>query len=232
MKNYFGHRDQRWGHTTYAQHGDDLMIVNIFEELLGIREFAWIDLGAHHPFHLSNTALAYKRGSRGINVEANPALLAELQDLRPNDINLNMGVDVTAGTKTFYMYGETSGRNTFSADEVKSLEGVLNVTKTIELPVLTVNDIVRRFCGNNWPDLLLTDIEGLDYAVLKSALFTERMVDGVKTFNAPKVIVTETRKSNAEAVKALLIDRCYFLYCRMGENLFFIRNDFKGVCYG
>jgi hypothetical protein len=67
-----GHRDQWFGGRTYAQHGDDLAVLNIFKRL-GIERPSYLDVGAYHPFDLSNTALLYERGSRGINVEPNEA---------------------------------------------------------------------------------------------------------------------------------------------------------------
>jgi hypothetical protein len=60
----FDHPHQWYGGRTYAQHGDDLAIINLFN-CLRIRQPSYLDIGAHHPFHLSNTALLYQRGSAG-----------------------------------------------------------------------------------------------------------------------------------------------------------------------
>jgi hypothetical protein len=81
---YGGHRDQKWGPTSYAQHGDDFQILNLFN-LLGIDRPTYIDLGAHHPETISNTKLLYDRGSRGINVEANPNLFKAFESQRLGD---------------------------------------------------------------------------------------------------------------------------------------------------
>lgn len=207
-----GHPDQKYGHITYGQHADDLMILNLFT-LMGMQKITWLDLGAHHPVNISNTKLLYDKGSNGVNVEANPNLIAEFQKHRPKDINVNVGVGLENGMKAFYMYGDSHGRNTFSSEEVESLGGMSRIRKTVELPVLTVNEIVKRFCGGVWPDLLLTDIEGLDYSVLGSADFSK---------SKPKIIVTEVRRNETAKFELLLNSQGYEMVCRMGENLFFI----------
>src|SRR5437763_16778861 len=68
-----GHPDQGFGGRTYAQFGEDLIFLNIFA-LLGINTPSYIDVGAHHPVNISNTALLYERGCRGIKIDANPDL--------------------------------------------------------------------------------------------------------------------------------------------------------------
>lgn len=207
------HRDQLFGNITYAQHGDDLMLLNIFH-LLGIEKPSYIDLGAHHPFTISNTALLYQRRSRGVNVEANPNLFGDFLMYRPEDKNLNFGVGLERTTMMFYMYSDTSGRNTFSLDEVASLEGVLKVKQTIPVEVYTLDSIIMSHCNGRYPDLLLCDIEGLDYDVLQQARFDFQ--------NGPKVVVVETRRAHTRKMERMMNTKSYSLLCRMGENLFFL----------
>jgi len=199
------------------------MLVNLFQ-LMGIDKPRYLDLGAHHPFIISNTALLYERGSRGVNVDANPNLLAAFNLYRPEDVNLNVGVGLEEGEATFYMFSDSSGRNTMSKAETEMLAAQhgMTVRKEIKVPVTTVAAIVEKHFGGYYPDLLMTDLEGLDYAVLKSTSFEK---------SAPKVIVSETRKGDAGLVKQLMNERGYFVYCRMGENLFFVHNDFKTMVY-
>ena len=78
-------------HRSYSQCGEDLIIAFLFRSL-GIERPGYIDIGAHHPTYLSNTRLLYARGSRGINIEANPALIRRFRTQRPGDVNLNIGI--------------------------------------------------------------------------------------------------------------------------------------------
>jgi FkbM family methyltransferase len=213
---YNGHADQHYGHITYSQHGEDLMILNMFS-LMGIDKPSYLDLGAHHPENISNTKLLYDRGSRGVNVEANPYLMEAFKKQRPEDINLNIGVGTQCSTKLFYMYDDTSGRNTFSHEETLRLDGVLSVKSVVNMPVITIDMIIRDHCDGKFPDLLTCDIEGLDYAVLESVNLDT---------NYPKIIVVETRIHEANKMIDMLRDKEFILHCRMGENLIFVHDKY------
>lgn len=214
MTQYQGSPNQRWGHISYAQHGDDFMLVNLFE-MLGIDKPSYLDLGAHQPTDISNTRLLYERGSRGVNVEANPRLIELFRCERPEDLNVNIGVGLLDGTALFYMYGDEDGRNTFSKEEIRRTG--MRVANEVFLPIKTVNQIVKDYCGDRWPDLLSCDIEGLDFDVLSSADFDVPA--------PPKVICVETRTSDSKCMRDMLHKKDYRQYCRMGENLFFVRDD-------
>lgn len=218
-----GHPDQKFGSITYSQHGEDLMILNLFQ-LMGINKPSYLDLGAHDPLNISNTALLYARGSRGINVEANPLLMPRFKEFRPLDINLNVGVGTKPGTAKFYMYSDTSGRNTFSPHEVKTMEGILSVVQEIELPVMTLNEIIEEHYFGKFPDLLTCDIEGLDFEVLST--LPAYSVD----IEMPKIIIVEVRKHNSERMRNLMAEKGYWFVLRMGENLLFIRKELSRHC--
>lgn len=225
MDIYKGHRDQRWGPTTYAQHGDDLMLLNLFE-LFGVSTPSYLDIGAHDPTTLSNTRLLYEKGSRGVNVEANPILIERFHSFRPHDINLNVGIGTGFGDFTFYMYSDTSGRNTFSPTEVESLKDVLTVQKTVKLKVVTIDSIVSQYFHGIWPNILSIDIEGLDFDVLDAANFR-----GDNAPWGPMVICVETRRDETERMSKMLKEKGYGRYCRLGENLFFVREPLIGKAY-
>lgn len=210
------HPNQRLGCITYAQHGDDLMILNLFY-LMGIEKPSYLDIGAHHPVNISNTKLLYDRGARGVNVEANPNLIEEFNKQRPHDQNVCVGVGLKDGHSNFYMYSDSSGRNTFSVDEVASLDGIMTVKKQLALPITTIDGIVNKYCGARYPDLLTVDIEGLDYDVLKTADFASA--------GKPKLVVVEVRRHDTLKFLEMMQKKGYILLCRMIENLFFIDSN-------
>lgn len=207
-----GHRHQWYGGRTYAQHGDDLMALNVFKAL-GIERPSYLDVGAYHPFTISNTALLYERGCRGINVEPNEALFSAFLKERPDDINICCGVAPAAGSRTFYHVAGDPGRNTF--DLAVALE--LGVVREVELPVLTLNQIVDTRAGGVWPDFLSIDIEGLDVAVLAATDFGPQ---------PPKLIVAEALHGTADAcadLRMVMRDKGFAPLCRAGSNIFFVR---------
>lgn len=214
-----GHADQHYGHVTYSQHGEDLLIVNLFK-LIGIEKPSYLDVGAHHPVNISNTALLYERGSRGINVEANRFLMADFAVHRPEDINLNLGVGPRPGKLTFHKYDDTSGLNTFSEEEAKKFPpGGDRCIEEVE--VITLDQIVDKHYGGLYPDLLSIDVEGMDYETLESAR--------IHQVGAPKIICVEVRREKALKMKQLLGWSGFMPVVRMGENLIFIQNRFLEV---
>jgi len=69
-KKSFGPRKE----CSYSQMGEDIIMQYILRAI-GMKSWTWLDIGAYDPDVLSNTALWYKNGMRGINVEANPKLI-------------------------------------------------------------------------------------------------------------------------------------------------------------
>jgi FkbM family methyltransferase len=211
-----GSPDQGFGHITYAQFGEDLMVANIFA-LLGIHRPSYIDLGANDPIAGSNTALLYARGSRGVAVDANPNYVDIWKQVRPDDIFLNVGVASERGSRPFKFFGDWSGRNTFNDDYAAALTEIdvkyqVQDVRTIEL--VTVNDIIEQTMEGRWPDFLSLDVEGLDYAVLAGANFDQ---------NRPLVLCIETRdgagNDTSTPFLALLREKGYVPIFRTWGNL-------------
>lgn len=213
-----GHPYQRFGGETYSQHGDDLFLLNVFD-LLRIPKPSYLDIGAHHPSIISNTKLLYDRGSRGVNVEANPYLMEAFLRDRPEDTNLNLGVAAVPGKMPFYMSHRDGGRNTFDPKErdIWVAEGH-PVSEVLEIEVVTINEIIQMNL-HGWPDLLTMDVEGLDYEILESANFYTGLI---AQRARPKVICVEVRKHDTEKVKKLLKTKGYTCLCRIIENLIFV----------
>ncbi|MER9355551.1 FkbM family methyltransferase [Mesorhizobium sp. M0514] len=207
-----GHRDQWFGGRTYAQHGDDLAVLNIFKRL-GIERPSYLDVGAYHPFDLSNTALLYERGSRGINVEPNEAQHALFLKARPDDINLCVGVAPVHGWMTFHHVAADPGRFTFD----KATAMTLGIVRSVELPVMRINRIVDQHAGGIWPDLLSIDIEGLDVDVLNSAEFED---------HPPRVVIVEADNGSGDTsheLAALMAVKGFVPHSWCGSNMIFVR---------
>ncbi|MBS0476442.1 MAG: FkbM family methyltransferase [Proteobacteria bacterium] len=222
---YGGHPDQVFGPATYAQHGDDLVVLNIFHNI-GISRPSYMDIGAHHPINISNTALLYKLGCRGINIEPNPNLFENFKAHRQEDRNLNIGIAKEGGMLDFYMIDDFSGRNTFDKKTAEDFvrENPMFAIRSIQsIPVKNLNDVVSEL-GGEFPDFLTLDVEGLDYAILESFDFSK---------SRPKVVCVEFISgdgSSAHAgIKSLMLDRGYFLYFKTVGNAFYVHNDFKAL---
>lgn len=217
------HPDQMFGGRTFSQHGDDLIVACLFYSL-GIEKPSYLDIGAHHPTIISNTALLYKRGCRGINVEPNPNLFTSFTTMRPDDINLNIGVADKSGKLFFYMIDDYSGRNTFDYETACRFckdNPQFNIRETREIDVLTINDIVARY-ADGYPDFLSIDVEGLDESIIDSADFTK---------SKPKIICVEVinameDSSSMNRIRKKLEDRGYTSVIRAASNLILVENKY------
>lgn len=211
---------QDFGGRFYSQRGEDIIVLNIFQHMK-IDKPSYLDLGAHHPYHINNTQLFYMRGSRGINVEPNPNLIEAFHTHRSGDTNLCVGVGPERGELDFYMSDPMSGRNSFMRE--LALEGVTEVSK-IQVPVVLVSDIIRDYAGGVFPDFLSVDIEGFDYAVLKSIDY--------QLIRGPRVICVEMfsglkgQMDNTKEIKRCL-NPCYFFHSQVGANGIFVHRNYK-----
>lgn len=161
-------KHQWFGGQTYSQHGEDMAIVNIFHRL-GIERPSYVDVGAHHPWELSNTALLYKRGSRGVCVEANPHIVHRFWEDRPGDRTECAAVVGSAqpgDMVELHRASHDSGINSTVIDNLRK-HGRMD---SVEVRAVTLPQIVEWWSSGRWPDLLSIDIEGRDVEVLETAV--------------------------------------------------------------
>jgi FkbM family methyltransferase len=211
------------GSTSYSQCGEDLIVRFIFNDLQ-IDNPSYIDVGAHHPFYLNNTALFYEKGSTGINIEPDPQLFGEFLIHRKKDVNLNVGIGKEKGESEFYVISSPT-LNTFSKIEAESYknQGDYSIVNTINVPIDTLPNIIRDKCNNAFPDFLNVDAEGIDDLIIKSIDYEN---------NYPLVICVETitfSTSNNGIKNIALIkylqDKGYFAYADTYINTIFVKMD-------
>lgn len=166
---------------SYSQSGEDIIVKFIFENLTAVKQPSYLDIGCYHPFNLNNTALFYKNGSKGFNIDANPDTIRLFNLLRQNDVNINLGVSDSSATQLPYYMFQSSFLNTFSEDEYKKRSSEL-VAK-IDVDVKSLKYIIEHYCKGKFPDFLSVDVEGLNLEILKS---------GISFDSHPKVICVET----------------------------------------
>lgn len=206
------------GGYSYAQQGDDFVVINIMRNL-GCERFTYLDLGAHHPWDISNTALFYENGCRGVNVEANPNLIRLFDKYRPEDTNVNVGVGTKAGKMPFYMIDEHSGRNSFLKANVEAFvreNPQFQITQVIDVPVMTPMGIIEEYCHGEWPDFVSIDVEGLDYDILAAADFSK---------STPLVIDVETDRDDVAPITALMKERGYVPVFKCRGDMIFVRKE-------
>ena len=68
--NFYNRYINRYYQSSYAQEGEDLIINRMIYGK--IDQGFFVDVGAHHPKRFSNTYFFYKKGWKGISIEARP----------------------------------------------------------------------------------------------------------------------------------------------------------------
>lgn len=151
----------------YSQEGEDIILSEFFPEQT---DGFYVDIGAHHPMRFSNTYMFYKRGWRGINIDAMPNSMKAFERKRPRDINLEMGVSGKEGEMTYYMFDDPA-LNGFSKDLSKERDTNSNFEILEERNIKThpLSKILEEYLPKNQKiDFMSVDVEGLDLMVLKS----------------------------------------------------------------
>jgi FkbM family methyltransferase len=156
---------------SYSQCGEDLILQQLLT-VLGIMEFRYLDIGAHHPSYLSNTYFFYLKGVSGVCVEPDPSLFQEFPKLRPRDTHLNCGVGLVPGFADFFIMS-TPTLNTFSSEEASRYvaSGNYLISDQKKIQIQSINQIIEtNFIA--CPNLVSLDIEGWDLIVLKDLNFS------------------------------------------------------------
>jgi FkbM family methyltransferase len=155
---------------SFAQDGEDVLLYAFFKYKKRGHKGFYVDIGAHHPFRFSNTALFYRKGWRGINIEPTPHLINLFYRHRKRDINLQAAVSDHSGSLTFFEFNEPA-LNGF--DEKLSLERAAmpqyQLLSKREVPVFTLKEILDKHMPEKQSiDFFTIDVEGHDLNILKS----------------------------------------------------------------
>jgi FkbM family methyltransferase len=171
-----------WKRSYFGQFGEDAVLQNIF------RQQAWrkamedkagkvksnagfyVDIGAFAPLQHSNTYWFYRRGWRGINVDATPGSMHIFKWLRRRDVNLELAVSSKGGELTYYCWGVPNVMNTTSkeaAEEVVRNGG--QQPEKIIVKARTLEQILDEYLPKGQTiDFLTVDVENHNFEVIKS----------------------------------------------------------------
>ena len=154
----------------FSQHGEDRFVLDYFNNRPGF----YIDVGANHPFRISNTYLLYLNNWRGITIEPLPALSEKHLRYRPLDRHFNVGAGSQDGSMKLYEL-IPAVFTTFD-DSVASLhigDGRAVLVAEREIPVRTLSSLCREANVRDHVDFLSVDCEGHDLKVLEGVNWSE-----------------------------------------------------------
>jgi FkbM family methyltransferase len=172
--------------TYYAQYGEDAFLQGYFHQKLALNSTEemqlstflrktvgpgyYVDVGANAPILFSNTYWFYKRGWRGINIDAAPGSAKLFERIRPHDCNMEALISDQEAELAFYHWDTPFLVNTLSADHARYMARLTGrEPKTINLRSRRLDSVLNEHLP---PDQAISfmsiDAEGHDVHVLRS----------------------------------------------------------------
>jgi hypothetical protein len=177
---------------SYSLFGEDLVVRNHFSENFDNSTGRFIDVGAFHPFKLSNTMLLSQLGWRGINIDCDPMKIARFEKLRPRDHNICAAVAEVPRDMVYLEYPKGFTNRITDSDEKNLLSAAgEKPLKATPIRVTTLTHIIEQsvFWGQHF-HYLNVDCEGQDLSVLKGLNFSRY---------SPDLITVEALTKTAQA---------------------------------
>lgn len=203
---------------SYSQEGEDLVLYR----LIGHKTNGfYVDIGAHHPYRLSNTYKFYQLGWRGINIDPLPESMKLFKGARPRDISLEVAiVNSDSQQLHYYMFAEPA-YNTM--DEKVAKQRVLTVPtdkiiKTILVSSHKLADVLDKYLPYNQAiDFFSIDVEGMDFNVIQSNNWDKYR---------PNFVVIESLNSNLQEdlkteLSSFFIGKNYNLVAKTANSLIY-----------
>lgn len=155
--------DEMHAKKIFSQEGEEIFLKERFKGRTG---GIYVDVGAFHPYRISNTYWAYERGWRGINIEPNYINYRLLCLLRPEDININCGISNYEGLMNYYSF-KNGAINTFCLDKLTNKEDAEKVESICKVTVKRLDCIFEKYKIKKI-EYIDIDVEGMELEVLQS----------------------------------------------------------------
>lgn len=203
----------------YGFTGEDRIIESLLKPRVTYNGF-YVDVGCNDPRFISNTFLLYRRGWRGICIDANQKLINKFKKIRPRDIAICALVSNSCRMEEFVEFTN----NINSSIEKKHIYEWTNSGQTIErkqiMETSTLTDILDKNKAPANFDLLCIDVEEHDWFVLQSLDFKKYQ---------PRLIVIESDDFDPSLPEKNIIynflnQRNYIFRGSILSNLYFMRD--------
>ena len=136
--------------------------------LKSLKTGTYMDIGCYHPFKESHTALLFKKGWSGINIDISKESISLFNILRPNDLNLNIGLALKNGKQKAYFEKNISTVSSLDKTHIKKIGRKNKFIRNVD--VFTLRKI-REIYNIKKIDFLKMDCESLDNKVILKSDF-------------------------------------------------------------
>ena len=190
---------------SYSQFGEDIIINKYFKSFIG----TYVDIGCYHPIKYSNTALFYKKGWNGTNIDLNQTSISLFNFSRLRDKNILACLSSKEEWVDVYLDNEFSALNSTNKENIKNFK--INNFKKNKIKTKIFPKIIKQKF-----DFLNIDCEGNDYKILKTI--------NLKKFK-PKLICVEVSKESKKLIYNYLNSNNYeILTVRSLSHIFKYKN--------
>lgn len=201
---------------SYAFYGEDRIIDGILKPRI-TKVGYYVEVGSNHPKFISNTYGLYRKGWRGLCVDANEPMILKHKKCRPRDTSVCALVSDHSGERTFY-HVENDVLSTTSPQNLEDIRKQGLNYREEALKTRTLTELLNKHKVPAVFDLLTIDAEEHDYEVLKGLDF--------QLFR-PRLIVVEEEtfildKPIQNPVYNLLMEQGYRMEGFVLKNLYFL----------
>jgi FkbM family methyltransferase len=207
---------------SYSQYGEDLKILKFFG---ASSSGYYVDVGANNGIRDSNTALLEECGWKGLLIEANPELIEQAVNARPQSIVIHSAVvdpDNIGAIDFYQVTGDctnldglsTTLKNSNFLAKISAYGGQI---KALRVPANTLDRIFQDYRVPERFELLSIDVEGAELQALKG-LSLDRY--------SPRLIVIEDNSNGADwRVADRLKEWGYQRVHRTGVNDWYVNSN-------
>jgi FkbM family methyltransferase len=164
-----------------SQEGEDVLLRRLLKWYYNKPGF-YVDIGAHDPIRFSNTYHFYLQGWRGINIDPRPGIMQRFAQIRPRDVNLELGIAANSGCLDYYQFQEAAF-NTFDQASVAYAETRTELLSVSQVAVESLCNVFKKQLPEKTDITFMSvDVEGLELEVLISSDWN---------LYRPKIVVVE-----------------------------------------
>ena len=206
-----------WAMPSWSQEGEDQILRRIFEHK---KDGFYVDVGAHHPKRFSNTFLFYKRGWRGINIDAMPGSMRAFNKTRPRDINLELGIGEEEAKLDYFVFNEPALNGFFKklSDERNEADSAYRIESFVKVDVSPLRQVLDNYLpAGQAIDFMSIDVEGLDFQVLKSNDWNKYR----PTYVLAEILGSSLHDIDQSDIGQFMRDAGYVLYAKCMNTVFF-----------
>jgi FkbM family methyltransferase len=203
---------------SYAHTGEDRIIEAILKPQIHEPGF-YVEVGCNEPVFISNTYSFYKKGWKGICIDANPAMIHKYAKKRPNDIAIAALVSNHIKERPYYIYTN----NVLSSTELVKTDAQqdpgFKVEQTLTLTTQTLTNLLNKHQAPTHFDFLSIDAEEHDFEVLQSLDLT---------LYQPKLIIVEdesysTQHADQNPIRLYLQQHDYECIGHVLKNVYYLK---------